>query len=259
MNTIFKFYNQIWNLLGIATAVLAGYAIWETLVTTAVEPPDSEPDRITTGRTAWAWVCAALVLPVAVASLAYAVVATPIRLDQSWGGERQGLTLDAYAWMETAQTRIQQGGAITYSDDLAAINWLNENVQGTPVIAEAAFGTYRCNGSRFSIATGLPAVIGWQRHEQQQRYLDDLGTRESALRELYTTPSIETKRQIIDRYGIEYILVGQTEVHYPTINGNDCVDTGSPEGIKALEDMVGTSLEVAFQEGTTIIYHVVSD
>jgi YYY domain-containing protein len=258
MNTIFKFYNQIWNLLGIAAAVLASYAIWETLVTTAVEQPEAEPPEKArlSGPTAWSWVCAALVLPIAVASLAYAVVATPIRLDQSWGGEREGLTLNAYAWMETAQMRVQQGGAISYRDDLAAIDWLNGNVAGTPVIAEAAFGTYRCNGSRFSIATGLPAVIGWQRHEQQQRYLDDLGARENALRELYTSPSAETKQQIIDRYDIEYIVVGQTEVRYPTINGNDCIDSGSADGIAVLEDMSGTSLEVAFQQGTTTIYRV---
>lgn len=260
MNTIFKFYNQMWNLLGIATAVLTGHAIWETLVTSAVETPepDSEPQLVTTGSTAWAWVCAALVLPVAIASFAYAIVATPIRLDQSWGGERHGLTLNAYAWMETAQLRLQPSGGITYGDDLAAINWLNENVQGTPVIAEAAFGTYRCNGSRFSVATGLPAPVGWVRHETQQRYRDDLNARESALRTLYTSPSIDAKQQIIANYGIEYIIVGQTEVHYPTIDGNDCIDTGSPEGVAALEEMEGTVLEVAFVQGTTKIYRVIT-
>lgn len=268
MNTIFKFYNQIWNLLGIATAVLAGYAIWKTLVSTAVEPAP-RPQSRSQVPTVWAWACAALVGPVAIASLAYPVVATPIRLDQSWGGERSGLTLDAYAWMEygqmplysiqdnNGQQQMVREDPITYGDDLAAIDWFNDNVPGTPVIAEAAFGTYRCNGSRFSIGTGLPAVIGWQRHEQQQRYLDDLDTRETALRSLYTTTSVDEKLQLIDKYDIEYIIVGQTELHYPTIQGNDCIDTGSPEGIEALESMVGTTLEVAFHQGTTTVYRVI--
>ena len=42
---------------------------------------------------------------------------------------------------------------------------LNENVQGTPVIVEASIGAYRGNGSRISIATGLPTVLGWERHQ----------------------------------------------------------------------------------------------
>lgn len=259
MNTIFKFYNEIWNLLGIATAVLVGRAVWALFVTQTRGPGGvARAANGSMGPSMWTWASAILVVPVAIASLAYAAVATPIRLDQSWG-PRNGFTLNAYEWMEDASMPLQQGGVLTYEDDMAAINWFNENVPGTPVIAEAAFGPYRCHGSRFSIATGLPAVIGWQRHEQQQRYLDDLGSREASLRELYTTPSIEAKREIIERYDIEYIVVGQTERHYPTVEGNDCVASGSPEGISALESMVGNGLEVAFTHGTTTVYHVVGE
>ena len=32
MNTVFKFYNQIWNLLGIACGVIVGIVIWRLLV-----------------------------------------------------------------------------------------------------------------------------------------------------------------------------------------------------------------------------------
>lgn len=257
MNTIFKFYNEIWNLFGIATAVLVGHAMWAVARTHPSPHRETHRSR-SSSASAWAWVSTALTIPVAVAALAYAVIATPIRLEQSWA-QRDGMTLNAYEWMEDAQMPLQQGGFLTYDDDLAAINWFNENIGGTPVIAEAAYGPYRCNGSRFSIATGLPAVIGWQRHEQQQRYLDDLSSREAALRELYTTPSVETKRQIIERHDIEYIVVGETERHYPTIDGNDCIDTGSAEGIAALESMVGSALEVAFAHGTTVVYRVVGE
>src|SRR5699024_8804055 len=107
------------------------------------------------------------------------------------------------------QQTIEETDPITYADDLAAINWINENIHGTPVIAEAAFGTYRCNSSRFSIATGLPAPVGWVRHETQQRHPGDLVQRESDLKTLYTTGSIDEKMEIIDRYNIEYVIVGQ--------------------------------------------------
>lgn len=262
MNTIFKFYNQIWNLLGVAAGVLAGRAIWDIVTNSdeRVEGAPPPPSRV------WTWITAAMSVPLVFATLAYAVVATPIRLDTRFpGGD---LTLDAYAWMEYAEIplfRIDQNNQrvpdepLSYRDDLAIIDWLNENVHGTPVIAEAAFGTYRCNGSRFSIATGLPAVIGWQRHEQQQRYLDDLGMRESALRELYTTPDTQRQLEIIDRYGIGFIIVGQTERHYPTIQGNDCIDTGSEEAIASLESLVGTRLEPVFTSGDSVVYRVLGD
>lgn len=263
MNTIFKFYNQIWNLLGVAAGVLAGRALWDVFAHASsgeVGMPGIPPR-------AWTWLTAAMVVPLTFATLAYAVVATPIRLDTRFpGGE--GLTLDAYGWMAYAEIplfRIDQNGQrvqetpLTYREDLAIIDWLNDNVHGTPVIAEAAFGTYRCNGSRFSIATGLPAVIGWQRHEQQQRYLDDLAIRENALRELYTNPDTERQAQIIDEYGISYIIVGQTERHYPRIDGNDCIDTGSPEAIASLESLVGDRLEPAFTAGDSVVYRVIGD
>lgn len=260
MNTIFKFYNQIWNLLGIAAGVLAGRAVWDILAhgSDPVGGAPPGPSRV------WTWVTAAMVVPLIFATLAYAVVATPIRLETRFPGGH-GLTLDAYGWMDYAQIqlfRVDQNGQrvqatpLAYRDDLAIINWLNDNVHGTPVIAEAAFGTYRCNGSRFSIATGLPAVIGWQRHEQQQRYLDDLAAREGALRELYTTPDSERQLEIIDEYGIEFIMVGQTERHYPSIEGNDCIDTGSPEAIASLESLVGTRLEPVFTSGDSVVYRV---
>jgi len=177
------------------------------------------------------------------------------------------LTLNAYAWMEYGEIplfRMEDDQRVPieplrYADDLDAIDWLNENVHGTPVIAEASFGTYRCNGSRFSIATGLPVVIGWQRHQQQQRYLDDLAEREAALRTLYTEPDTARQLEIIDRYNIEYVIVGQTERHYPTLDGNDCIDTGSPEAIESLEALVGERLEVAFESGSTVIYRVVAE
>jgi uncharacterized membrane protein len=206
-------------------------------------------------------------VPVVFATLAYAVMATPVRLDTRFPGGAD-LTLDAYAWMEYAEIplfRVDENGRrveiepLRYEDDLAAIDWINENIHGTPVIAEAAFGTYRCNGSRFSINTGLPAVIGWQRHQQQQRYLDDLATRENALRELYTSPDTQRQLEIIDRYDVEYVIIGQTERHYPRIDGNDCIDTGSPEAIASLESLEGDRLDAVFSSGTTTIYRVIPD
>ncbi len=149
------------------------------------------------------------------------------------------------------------GGTISFAEDRAAIDWFNEQIDGSPVIAEASIGPYRCNGSRISIATGLPTIIGWERHETQQRYLDGLSERVADVRRLYTSTDPALKLEILRRYDVRYVVVGQLERLYPQIVGNDCAPTDPAPGIAALEGMAGTSLEEAFRSGETVVYRVV--
>ena len=280
MNTVFKFYNQLWVLFALASAGLVGRmaASWLSRpvtieeieveeVTTTDEGLEVIETRTVTARRSGAtpdWSIAGLALAgvLAVASLAFAFQATPARLDQHWDQPGRTLTLDAYDWMTYAQMPFTDAnGAITmvgYTDDLAAIDWLNEHVHGSPVIAEAAFGAYRCNGSRFAIATGLPAVIGWYGHETQQRSNPDLGLREQAMRAFYTDGDVEAKRAFLKEYGVGYVIVGQTEQFYPAVDGNTCRITDTSAGMAAIRSMVGTDLEVAFQQGTTTVYRVIA-
>jgi len=53
---------------------------------------------------------------------------------------------------------------ISYSDNLAAINWLNQNVTGQPHILEAVGDSYT-TFNQVSMATGLPTIQGWVVHE----------------------------------------------------------------------------------------------
>jgi len=162
--------------------------------------------------------------------------------------------LDALAWMDTGTLVATDGRVITFKGDHKAINWLNDHVFGSPVIAEASFGPYRCNGSRISIATGLPDVIGWDNHESQQRYTTDFAERLDDLHELYTSTSPDTKRANINNYGIEYIIVGPLEIVYPRVVGNECVPTGSQAGVDAFNQMIGVDLFPVFSsDGTTIL------
>ena len=123
------------------------------------------------------------------------------------------------------------------------------------MIAEASIGPYRCNGSRISIATGLPTIIGWERHEQQQRYPDTLGERGEDVRRLYLSPDPAEKEAILRKYGVAYVVVGDLERVYP-ISDNSCAATGSAAGIAAFDQMVGTTLDVAFAADGTTIYRV---
>ena len=142
---------------------------------------------------------------------------------------------------------------VSFADDLKAIDWFNEHVDGSPVIAEASFGPYRGNSSRFSIATGLPDVIGWAHHETQQRYPDGIDERVQDVRTLYDSADVNEKRDILLKYDVRYVIVGDVERY--TLYGGALY--ASPDGLAAFQQMVGTTLEVAYQAGTTTVYRVI--
>ena len=187
-------------------------------------------------------------------SLIYPAVATLPRLEQRFSGHPGPGTLDALDWIQYGTIVSGNGEVIRFDGDLAAIRWFQDNVEGTPVIAEASIGPYRGNGSRFSIALGLPTVLGWDRHEQQQRYYPEIAQRDTDVRDLYNSSDIARKQQIIDTYGIDYIIVGDVE-RKSAWPPNPAQLYASPEGLAALEQMVGSDLEVVFdQDGTTVFW-----
>jgi len=172
-------------------------------------------------------------------------------------------TLNGLAWMDYGTVVATDGQVIRFDGDRGAITWLNNNVSGSPVIAEAVVvkpnsygGAWRCGGSRIAVATGLPTVMGWDHHEAQQRPATDFAQREEDIRALYVSTDQNEKRRVITKYGIEYIVSGPMELIYPEIDGNDCRPTGSQAGILALSAMVGTDFEIVFSEDGTTVYHV---
>lgn len=277
MNSVFKFYNQIWTLLAIASAVMlagmlrAALAPSEAATTPAAFPivaaevedrtegaEDGAEDGVeAAGGDGWSirgWGLAGSAIGVALilAGLLYPLLATLPRLDQRFPGHRTFNTLNALDWMRYG-TIPGYNGTIAFADDLKAINWFNDNVAGSPVIAEASIGAYRGNGSRFSIATGLPDVIGWDHHETQQRYPDGIAERMQDVRTLYDSADINAKRDILLKYNVRYVIVGDIErdANY----GGSLY--ASAEGIAAFKQMIGATLQVAFTSGTTTVYRVI--
>ena len=188
MNTVFKLYYQAWALL----AVAAGFALYYLASRWRVTFPQERPFRI-------AWAALAAVMLVG-ASL-YPIGGT---LNRARPYNDAGL--------------IVIGGQIhglanKDPDELQGIAWLNERAKGQDfVIAEAVGGDYTEAG-RISMATGLPAILGWGGHEDQWRggtataragRFEDVST-------LYQTNDTNAVQQILQKYGVTYVYVGPLE------------------------------------------------
>ena len=96
-------------------------------------------------------------------------------------------------------------------EDAEAIYWLDENIEGLPVVLEAD-GTSYTTYCRVSAMTGLPTVSGWYTHEWLWR--EDTGAqnaRNADVKTIYTSSDESVIRELIEKYDIEYIFVGSCE------------------------------------------------
>jgi YYY domain-containing protein len=206
MNTVFKFYFQAWALLGLAGI----YGIYEVM-------EDSRVGQV--GRALLGLLFAVLIA----AGLLYPLGASISRT----GGFAGPATLDGMAFV--ARERPEEH---------AAVQWLNQNVSGHPVIVEAVRGSFAYEYARISSRTGLPAVMGWTGHEGQWRGLyEEIGERERDVNVLYAGSAQDTLR-IMEKYGVRYVVVGYLERSEfgPALSKFDRI------------------MDVAFRSGDTVIY-----
>lgn len=109
--------------------------------------------------------------------------------------------------------------AESFESDYEAINWLNQNVTGQPVVLEANGDSYT-GYERVSVATGLPTVMGWYVHEWLWR--NDTAAqnvRSADIKTIYTSADREKVEDLIEQYNISYIYIGKLEREkFPELN-----------------------------------------
>jgi uncharacterized membrane protein len=229
-NTIFKFYLQAWLLL----AVSGGAALAWMLPAFFKWLPG--------WRVFWQ---AMMILLVSGAAL-FTMMGTWGKVHDRWVVEAPR-TLDAMTFMGYAHYDIF-GQRLDLSEDYHAIRWMQDHVQGSPVIVEAA----PCNHEyewcvRFTMYTGLPSVIGWNFHQRQQRSFNSTWV-EDRVREVgdfYNGIDIESTRSFLKQYDVKYIIVGQLERAAYT-----------PEGVAKFEQFDGDYWSEVYRDGNTVIYEV---
>ncbi|MCH7812050.1 MAG: hypothetical protein IH958_05420, partial [Chloroflexi bacterium] len=251
MNTMFKFYLHIWVLLASAGAFGAWYVldVVRPQLRLGVRLPQVRFGRLRPafGLTgAFAAGATLLVL----AALTYPVFATPQRVQHRFTNQTaiQPRTDDGLAYMQGA-VFPDPNGEIRLADDFEGIQWMRQNVRGSPTIMEGVTDLYRW-GSRYSINTGLPAVAGWDWHQRQQRgdFAFLVTQRQQDVSLFYTTPDVAEGQRLLRKYNVRYVVVGALErLYFPA------------EGTGKLESGLGGMLELVFQSdaGETKIFEVV--
>jgi len=207
INTVFKFYYQAWIVLSLASAY--GIVVLLQNLRGAAKVAFS--------------VIFALVLVVGLTYPAIGIFSKTNNFKPPFG-----YTLDDF-------DRIQRENP----DEAAAILWLRSAPDGILAEAQIIGGSYTSYG-RISVYTGLPAVLGWPGHEGQWRDNALQGSRLQDIETLYTTSDWATAQEIIDRYNIRYIVVGNLERTTYQVN----------------EDKFNRFLKPAFQQGNVTVYEV---
>lgn len=95
--------------------------------------------------------------------------------------------------------------------DFEAINWLNKNISGQPVVLEAAGDSYT-DYERVSANTGLPTAAGWAVHEWLWRgSYEAIAPRITDVARIYETSSASEARRLLNKYKVEYVYIGELE------------------------------------------------
>ncbi len=238
MNTVFKLSYQAWLLLGLAAAVAFAWLV------AGLEVRPKRPNFLRQTRPRAlraAWLAGAALL--AAAALSYPLFATEGKLSQRFAD--LPLTLDGMAYMDVARY-LDRGQDLDLPADAAAIRWLRANVQGSPTILEGRAPIYRW-GSRVAIYTGLPTVLGWDWHEQQQRagYVAMIQERAADVQRAYDSPDPAVVLGVLRKYGVRWVYVGGLERAYY-----------SAAGLSKFQGMA--ELRLAYDVGGVQIYEVLT-
>ncbi len=229
MNTVFKFYMQAWTLFSLSAAAAL---IWLL-------------PAINRWRSNWsnAWQVGAVTL-IGCAAL-FPLLAGQAKIEDRMATNAPH-TLDGMAYMQYSQYS-EQNVDMDLSQDYRAIQWMQDNIKGSPVIVEANTSEYRW-GTRFTIYTGLPGVVGWSWHQRQQRALTPsewVTDRIDQIGVFYSTSSESVAVDFLRQFNVKYIVVGQLEwAIYPA------------DGLAKFDQWNGKYWKEVYREGQTVIYEV---
>jgi YYY domain-containing protein len=229
MNTVFKFYLEAWILFALSAGVCLGWVVRSL--------------RYWNKRLEFFWQAALYLLAASAALFTLLGTADKIRDRMAMDAPH---TLDGMAYMAYA-TYDDMGVDMILEEDYQVIKWMQENIEGSPVILEGQAYEYRW-GNRCTIYTGLPGVVGWNWHQRQQRAIlrnNGVQERVDAVGTFYLTEDPAYIVDFIEAYDVSYIILGQLErAFFPG------------PGLEKFTAYEGELWEEVFRYGSTIVYEV---
>jgi YYY domain-containing protein len=250
MNTVFKFGMQIWMFLALAAAgglplLLRGIhrvGRWAVRVLLPAPTRQQQHKQQRIGGIVAQGVGLFAFAVLLLTGLIFPLVGPASRVANRFPQSPEP-TLDGLAFMHLAEF-THEGKRVDLRPDAEAIAWINDNITGTPIMAQSGLWFYRTYGIRVAANTGLPTIVS-ALHENEQRDPGIVGKRDGDVETLYRTPDREVARQILSRYQVNYVYVGSVErAFYP------------PEGIRKFQEMQGAFLDVVYQTSGVQIYKV---
>jgi len=248
LNTVFKFWLQVWHLFAVATAFGVATLLSRPdrseapvepvptvppvdLVRQDVAPTvqDAAPDAVLSpdpqpvatgpqGRSAAQQAFGAVFAVLLLAAMVYPVLSVlprqANRIDTTLGP-----SLNGQLWLQPGQHVFEVRDArdriheIDPGRDREIIEWLRDNVQGRPTIVEGVGGAEYQWWSRITINTGLPSVLGWRWHQDQQRTLFNakVNERKADVADFYRATSQQDIDSFLRAYDVSYVIVGSIE------------------------------------------------
>ena len=230
MNTVFKFYLQAWTLLSISAAASLAWLL-----------PDVKREWSPKYRDPWKFILVVLIGSAALFPIFASIDKIRDRMAPSAPHSLDGMTYMAYS------RYLDGDNDLILLEDYKAIKWMQENVEGSPTIVEANATEYKW-GSRFTIYTGLPGVVGWNWHQRQQRAVapsEWVSDRVAAIGAFYNTTQLREAQEFLERFDVKYIVVGQLERAYY-----------EEAGLNKFPTQNGVLWEEVYRDGGTVIYKV---
>ena len=240
MNTVFKFYLQSWILFGLSSVYFLGDIFYKRDLLKRFKFYDI-----------FKYIWISLFLFFIFSGVIYSFYAIPTRNSDRFININPSLNGNEYMneALCTNHCYPRQTDSLSLYHDLNTINWFRQNVSGSPVIVEGVTDLYMW-GNRISINTGLPAVIGWDWHQKQQRanYTRSIESRIFDVKNFYLTGSTEKAIEFLDKYRVKYVVVGELERRIYNKVGILKFEKMESLGLKKVYSSEPTSTE------TTIIY-----
>jgi uncharacterized membrane protein len=241
MNTVFKFYLQVWMLLALSGAVaierLIRYSFshpsmraredspMSRLINSGVSSTFPSVDDSTSAifRRLPSWVPSLILngfVLLLLAAALYPLLGIPAKVRDRWNPEAPH-TLDGARFMAYV-TQHEHGHTFSLLTDYKVIRWFQKHVAHTPTIIEGQAEREYLWGNRVSVHTGLPTVAAWRWHQVQQRMIMPPGTvekRQFDIRDFYNTPNSERAMDILHQYAVRYVVLTPYERAYMSPEG----------------------------------------